>query len=341
MRWMLMVLVLITAGCAQDLSELGSIKPADQQNLAKPKLEFFGVAGFVLRWRDEAVVFDPFFSRPSLLQLFWLRPDIQQIDERMPSIPEATMLLVGHAHYDHLLDVAWVMNHKTPNATFYGSRTAGHILRAEVPATRKFEDAEAKMAWLPGPTGPRPIARDNGWFTSSKGAIRVMPIQSSHAPNVTGVDLMGGSYSQDLKALPKAFWNWKEGQTLAWLVDLLDESGKTAYRIHFQDSSSDAPYGFPPDLGDKRRIDVAILPVASWVNVKRYPQALIALTQPRLVVLCHWEDFFGGELDDPKVLRGEKDEPAMYRIVRTTLPKDSEIVMPMPFSEIALPAIAK
>lgn len=338
MRWMLMLLVLMSAGCAQDLGELDPVKLSDEHKLAQPKLEYLGVAGFLLRWRDEAVLFDPLFSRPSLPQLFWLSPNTRQIDDYMPKAPEVSMLLVGHAHYDHLLDVAWVMNHHTPNATFYGSRTAGHILRAEVGKDRKIENAEAKMAWLPGPNGPRPIARADGWFTSSKGAIRAMPIQSSHAPNATGVDLMGGEYQQDLSALPKAFWNWKEGQTLAWLVDLLDEKGKTVYRIHFQDSSSDAPYGFPPDLGDDTGIDVAILPVASWVQVENYPQALIELTQPRLVVLCHWEDFFGGDLDKPKVLRGEKDEPAMYRIVRTTLPAHAEIVMPKPFSEIALPA---
>ncbi|MDD2050250.1 MBL fold metallo-hydrolase [Pseudomonas putida] len=332
-----MVLVLLTAGCPQDLSELGPIKPSDEHKLAKPKLEFFGVAGFLLRWRDEAVVFDPFFSRPSLPQLLWLTPDVKRINKGMPRTPEATMLLVGHAHYDHLLDVAWVLNHKTPNATFYGSRTAGHILRAEVGAEREFEDAEKKMAWLPGPNGPRPIAREDGWFKSKKGTIRAMPIQSSHAPNATHIDLMGGSYQQDLKTLPKSFRNWKEGQTLAWLVDLLDENGEIAYRIHYQDSSSDAPYGFPPDLGDGRGIDVAILPVASWIQVKRYPQALIELTQPRLVVLCHWEDFFGGDPQDPKVLRGEKDVHALYRIVRTALPKASQIVVPRPFSEIALP----
>ncbi|MNJ39481.1 Beta-lactamase superfamily domain protein [compost metagenome] len=341
MRWMLMVLVLMlmTAGCAQDLSQLGPIKLSDEHKLTQPKLEYFGVAGFRLRWRDEAVVFDPFFSRPSPLQLLWLTPDVKRINDGMPRTPEATMLLVGHAHYDHLLDVAWVLNHKTPNATFYGSRTAGHILRAEVSAEREFEDAEKKMAWLPGPKGPRPIAREDGWFKSKKGAFRAMPIQSSHAPNVTHIDLMGGSYQQDLKTLPKSFRNWKEGQTLAWLVDLLDENGKTVYRIHFQDSSSEEPYGFPPDPGDNRGIDVVILPVASWIQVKRYPQALIEATQPKLVVLCHWEDFFGGDPDDLKVLRGEKDEYALYRIVRTTLPQASQIVMPKPFSEIALPPL--
>jgi len=82
-----------------------------------------------------------------------------------------------------------------------------------------------------------------------------------------------------------------------------------------------------------------ILPVASWIQVKRYPQALIEATQPKLVVLCHWEDFFGGDPDDLKVLRGEKDEYALYRIVRTTLPQASQIVMPKPFSEIALPPL--
>ncbi|MNL26051.1 hypothetical protein D3C87_1475570 [compost metagenome] len=121
-------------------------------------------------------------------------------------------------------------------------------------------------------------------------------------------------------------------------MDLLDSEGRTVYRMHYQDSASDAPYGFPPDVGDNKRIDVVFLPVASWSNVEGYPQRLLHLTRPRLVVLSHWEDFFGGSPDDPKILRAERHESTMIQITRDNVPKGTEIVMPRPFSYIALPA---
>ena len=340
MRWLALSFMLVIAGCTRESCETCS----SEHGLQSPKFEFLGVTGFLLHWRGEGLLFDPFFSRPTIPELFWMTPDKKVIDERMPKATDVTMLLVGHAHFDHMLDVAWVMQKHTPEAKVYGSRTAGHILRAEIAADR-IVNAEPRMARLYNDSDARTVALpcDAGWFYSRHRAFRAMPIESNHAPNATGVDLMGGEYKQDLTSLPKAFWNWKEGQTLAWLVDLLDEEGKTVYRIHYQDSASSAPYGIPPDLGDNQRVDIEILPVASWSQVhgKGYPQALLELTQPRLVILAHWEDFFGGNPDDPKILRAEKDEPGMVNITKEKVPKGSVVVMPKPFSEIALPAIER
>jgi L-ascorbate metabolism protein UlaG (beta-lactamase superfamily) len=336
MRWLVLCFVLLLCGCAQDAGEL---KLSDKHNLPSPKIKALGVTGFLLHWRGEGLLFDPFFSRPTFAEMLWMTPDTTEIDKRMQGLDasDVTMLLVGHAHYDHMLDVAWVMRKHTPNAKVYGSRTAGHILRAELPPER-IVDVEPKMARLESLSASRTKAQSDGWFYTQRRGIRAMPIQSDHAPNVTGIDLMGGGYDHDLTSLPKAFWNWKEGQTTAWLVDLLDETGKTIYRIHFQDSSSDAPYGIPPDVGDNKRVDVEILPVASWTNVRNYPQALLKLTQPRLVILAHWEDFFGGDPEHPMILRGEKDEPGIVRIVQDNVPEGTVVVMPRPFSEIAMPA---
>ncbi|MGE8153244.1 MBL fold metallo-hydrolase [Pseudomonas vancouverensis] len=333
MRWLVLVLLLLTTACSQDASELPL---SDQHDLPPPKIQALGVTGFLLHWRGEGLLFDPFFSRPTLLGMLWMTPDTVEIDKRMPRATDVTMLLVGHAHFDHMLDVAWVARKHAPNAKVYGSSTAGHILRAELPAER-LVNAEPKMARLLKTTDARTVAQPDGWFYSTRRSFRAMPIQSNHAPNATGIDLMGGNYDHDLTALPKAFWNWKEGQTTAWLVDVLDEQGRAIYRIHFQDSASDAPYGIPPDLGDHKGVDVEILPVASWSNVRDYPRALLKVTRPRLVILAHWEDFFGGDPDHPRILREQKDEPQMIQITRDNVPQGAVVVMPKPFSEIALP----
>jgi L-ascorbate metabolism protein UlaG (beta-lactamase superfamily) len=333
MRWTTLLFLLLTGGCAQ---ELGKLPLSKNHHLAEPKLEFLGVTGVLIHWRGEGVLFDPFFSRPSLAQMFWLEPDRDEIDRRMPQAADVTMLLVGHAHYDHMLDVAWVMRKHTPQATVYASSSAGHVLRAEIAAERVV-DAQAKMAALSHDPQPRTVANADNWFYAKKGHIRAMAIQSMHASNAL-TRLMCCDYTEDLTALPKLFWNWKEGQTLAWLVDLLGEDGEPVYRIHYQDSASSAPYGFPPELDDGKPVDIEILPVASFQNADDYPQTLLALTQPRLVVLVHWEDFVGGTPDEPKILRQQKDEMLLVDRVKKLVAKETTVVVPHPLSEVALPA---
>lgn len=330
MRWTILCCALLAAGCAQ---ELGDLRLSDKHQVAEPKLEFLGVAGVLIHWRGEGVLFDPFFSRPTIPELFWLSPDTDEIDRRMPPAADVTMLLLGHAHYDHALDVAWVMQKHTPQAITYGSTSAVHMLRAQIPKDR-LVDAQPQMATLGDTATPVMQAKDNGWFYTRERHIRAMPIQSMHAPNPL-TPLMSGAYTEDLTQLPRGFWNWKQGQTLAWLVDLLGEDGKPAYRIHYQDSASDAPYGFPPVLKDDKPVDVEILPVASFQNASHYPEGLLTLTQPRLVVLVHWEDFVGGTPDNPKILRQQKDVGSFIERVQRAAP-NARVVMPRPLSEVAL-----
>ena len=109
------------------------------------------------------------------------------------------------------------------------------------------------------------------------------------------------------------------------------------YRIHYQDSASTPPYGFPPILADGKGIDVEILCVGSWNQVQRYPDALLKVSRPRLVVLGHWEDFFGNDPERPQTIR-LLDEQGMVERTRAALPDGTPVVMPVPLSEVALPA---
>lgn len=327
MRRAALFFVLLLAGCARDPVGL------DLWDLPKPpptpSLQWLGVGGFLLHWKGEGLLFAPSFSNPAMPPLRVV-PDHEKIDRLMPPADDVTMLLVGHGHYDHLLDVPWVMQKHTPKAKAYGSRTVGRILRAELPASR-IVNAEASMARVGTPGQP------GNWLYSDGGHLRAMAIESRHSPHLDGVVLFDGEVGHDLKRLPTAVWNWKTGQSLAWLVDLLDDQGRVVYRIHYQDSASRPPYGFPPVLGDDKRIDVEILCVGNWDKVTDYPGALLRLTKPRLVVLGHWEDFFGNDINNPQVIR-LLDAQGMVAITKANLPADAVMRMPKPLSFIPLPA---
>lgn len=336
---LMIVLLMLIGGCAQDPKKQG-LDVSEQHRLAEPKIEFLGVGGWLLHWRGEGLLLAPSFSNPSLFGLpgippLWVAADEQKIDRLMPQASDVTMLLVGHGHYDHLLDVPWIMQTRTPEAFVYGSTSVAHMLRGMMDPM-KIVDAQPAMATFKDPAHPAAPLQIGQWIYSRGTHLRAMPIQSEHAGHVLGINLIPGSYYADLAETPLSLWRWKPGQTMAWLIDLLDDDGRTVYRLHYQDSAATPPYGFPPVIQDGKGIDVEILCVGSWIQVDHYPQQLLEWTKPRMVLLGHWEDFFGNDPLHPQTLGGQ-DERSMVAVVRSTVGPGVPVYMPAPLSEIALP----
>ena len=61
-----------------------------------------------------------------------IHPDTLEIERLLPrSADSASLLLVGHGHYDHLLDVPYVAAHRATRATIYGGPTVRHMLMGD------------------------------------------------------------------------------------------------------------------------------------------------------------------------------------------------------------------
>ncbi|MEG1422099.1 MAG: hypothetical protein RSA95_14435 [Citrobacter sp.] len=267
---------------------------------------------------------------------------------------DVTMLLVGHGHYDHLLDVPWVMRKHTPNAIVYGSGTVVHILHAMRDRNRtedehwtwvdpeRVKNAEPDMATVPGCEGQQGATKSGTWIFSRGGHIRTMPVQSMHANHIPGHTFADGGYTEDLTEVPTSVFGWKQGQSMAWLIDLLDENKKIVYRIHFQDSAATPPCGLPPELHDDKAIDVEILSTGLWRNVDNYPDELLKRSKPRLVLLGHWENFFGNDPSSQKPEPVSEQEAVEIRkavdsVLRATA-NHAIVRMPAPLSDVSLPA---
>ena len=329
-------------------------------SLPEPKIQYLGVGGWLLHWRGEGLLIAPSFSNPALMNREGWPPvrvaaNKEKIDKFMPPADDVTMLLVGHGHYDHLLDVPWVMATKTPHAVLYGSITVKNILHAfsdKQKMTAQGEpwvdpvrviDATPQMKSIPGCEDATKQA-EGKWIPSSGGHIRVMPIQSMHASHVLGFTVAHGE-SPELNEIPTTVFGWKQGQSMAWLIELLDitpQGQKVVYRIHFQDSPATPPCGFPPATldGEPTAMDVEILGVGGWENVRNYPDELLRRTRPRLVLLGHWENFFGNDLRrKPTPLMGQ-DIENMRQAVEQALKADhnsARVQMPAPLDDVALP----
>jgi L-ascorbate metabolism protein UlaG (beta-lactamase superfamily) len=118
-RPLLLVLLMLTA-CTHAPERMG-LPVSDLHDLTEPKIEFLGVGGWLLYWKGEGLLLAPSFSNPATLGIVGLPPltvesDSERIDRHMPDAKKVTMLLVGHAHYDHLLDVAHAVSVQAPNA---------------------------------------------------------------------------------------------------------------------------------------------------------------------------------------------------------------------------------
>lgn len=251
-------------------------------------VRYLGVGGWLFRRGDAALLTAPLFSNPGLLRVgFWtIRSDTARVDRFLPEVRDVEAVLVGHAHYDHLLDVPYVLRGPAPRATAYGSRTMAHILAgAPGVADRRVVPVEERAG------SPE---RAGQWTYVSEGRIRFMPLLADHSPHLLGVHLWKGEVRRDLEELPAVAWKWLEGRTLAYLIDFLDPDGTVAFRIHYADAASDPPAGFLPPLapGDRRPVDLAILCPAAFEQVDGYPEGIVGHLRPRHAMMGHWEDFF-------------------------------------------------
>ncbi len=240
------------------------------------QIQWLGVAGYWISLDGHAVLLSPFYSKQSIFRLAFssLEVNTALIDRKLPSVQGVEAILVGHAHYDHLLDVPYIATRHATAAPIYGSRTAVNILAGfGIPAARRIE-----------------VARDAWTYTASR-RIRFAAFRSEHAPHVGRiVHLWSGEVPEPMTKPPTTARQFQEGLPLSYLIEFLDAEEKPLFAIFYQDSASTGGVGFPTI--PHRPVDVALLTVPSWKNVDRYPEDVLAQLRPDHVILGHFDDFF-------------------------------------------------
>ncbi len=336
-------ILLLAAGCAAT----GSIRPAPgapDYLLAESatrdviQVQYLGTGGYLFRRGDNAFLTAPLYSNPGLLRVAFGRiaPRTARIDQLHPHANGADVqaILVGHAHYDHLLDVPYIAARFHPQATIYGSASVGRIVVA----------ADPSLAGRMRVLGPG-LARDGQpgeWIYLGDGTIRFMAIESDHGPHSWGLHLMQGEVRGGLKHAPRRSWGWREGQTLAYLIDFLAADGHVDFRVHYQDATSHFPLGGPPEFvsTDSHRVDLAIVAVGAWFQVPDYPGALLQSMRPRHVILGHWENFFRSALKPPRPIVLTTRLRAFVDYIDGQLPEDSRWLVPLPMATYLFPVTA-
>jgi hypothetical protein len=293
-------------------------------------IQYLGVGGWLMRMGGTALLTAPFFSNPGFLEagLWRIEADTVAIERYLPYVEDVSAILVGHAHYDHLMDVPYILRRRAPEAILYGSRTAVNILHGD-------PDLDPdRLVMVEGIAGSRETPGE--WVYLERRRVRFMALRSDHAPHFLQIELYEGEVVEPAEVLPHSAAGWKRGLPLAYLIDFLSPEGEVLYRIHYQDSASAPPRGFPPESLDGIPTDLAILCPPGYQEVLGYPEEILEELSPRHVLLGHWEDFFTPRSEPLRGVRGtdfdrfiERMEAVLQEGTRWGIPEPG-VVMTIP-----------
>jgi L-ascorbate metabolism protein UlaG (beta-lactamase superfamily) len=250
------------------------------------RLVYLGAGGWILEHGDDMVLTGPLFSNPGFVRtgLWSFQSDQAVVDRQMSryDVARTRAILVGHAHYDHLMDVPRVALAHAPSARIVGSRTVANTLGTWSGVSHLVDVVDA----------PADVEHVAPWLHYGPG-VRVMALRSHHAPHFDGYTLYSGTRTRPLTEMPRTAEEWVDGETFAFLIDFLDADGAVAFRLYYQDAVVAPPLGFAPDrLIAERPVDVAIFVPATFDQVDWHPEAFVENLRPHRVLLTHWEDFF-------------------------------------------------
>ena len=316
--------LLFAIGCHGPAAVVGEDAPPGSSTPDAPaavdhtpvEIHGLGVQGFLIKRGHDAVLTAPLFTRQSALEVTLNLPlasDTAAIDSKLAGEPLADVraIVTGHAHYDHFMDVPHVLE-LAPSAAVYTNMTGRHILAALAPDRPSCTNA----AQTPTITRDRVVALDDAlasyvdytncpdqrpadapmqgqWLHVPNSNVRIMAFCSMHPAQVGPYHFGAGSIATDQCTLPAAASGWLEGQTLALVIDFLDDKGDPAFRVFYQDAPTNPPIGHvPPAVLAGKAVDVALLCVGSSDAVEDQPTQILANLTPRFALSGHWEDFF-------------------------------------------------
>jgi L-ascorbate metabolism protein UlaG (beta-lactamase superfamily) len=253
------LLLLRPAQDAQRLAAFVGPATADEDALT---LSWFGVTAVLIRHGNDALIIDPFFSRPPgywpLIRKARIAPDEAAIAQWLQGagIERLQGVLVSHSHYDHAMDAGVVA--RETGAMLAGSASTLHIGRGAALPEARLHDASDGTALQMGP------------FT-------VRFIESRHA------GATGGAPTGDIDTPltpPARYLDYRQGGTYSILVQ--HPRGTVLHH---------GSAGFAPGALRDVRANTVLLGAALVDDAETYLREVVDPLGAREVVLTHWDDF--------------------------------------------------
>lgn len=239
------------------------------------RLRYLGTAGFVLEGAGRTVVIDPFLTRPGLATTLFkpMAPDAGRLRRYLPVADD---VLVGHSHYDHVLDAPELC--RQTGARFIGSPSSCNVARA----------AGLPESQILSTTGREDIA------CGDRVVARGLP--SRHGRVYFGKVSLPGNIERP-PPWPPRLRDLPHGLVLNWHVDV------DGVKIVHIDSAD-----FIERELEGHHCDVLCLCAIGRNWRPGYTATAINMLKPRFVVACHW-DYFGVPYEDHPLLLPGVDLP--------------------------------
>ena len=230
------------------------------------RVRWLGTAGFAVEHAGHVILIDPYVTRASLTRCLVapLRSDMTAIRKHTPM---ADAIVVGHTHFDHVLDVPDIA--ALTGARVLGSRSASALCLARGVPRDRVEVVEPEA-------GQQPIEREVGPFK-----LRFIP--SAH---VLGRVPFAGDIA-DCSDVPMRAEAYRCGAVFGVEIKV---AGRTLYHLGSAELV-DANV-------DLKHVDLLMLCVAGWTTSRELPERVGHLLAPGAVLLSHWDDFLR-PLDEP------------------------------------------
>ncbi|MEV6107567.1 MBL fold metallo-hydrolase [Streptomyces sp. NPDC051940] len=231
-------------------------------------LRWLGTTGWRIDTGGRTVLVDPYLTRfeTGLFQgAFDPATPIAATDPALAEefAGEAALILVTHAHWDHIADVPYLA--KLTGARVVGTETTRHLL----------------VSWGVDP-GQISVVRGGEVLDFGDGLV-VEVAASLHSRNKSWSYFAPGTLTAPPAAPPATISDLPEGDTLAFLVRA-GEHGPSCFLMGASDFEERAVRGMRPD--------VAMIAAQSSASTHRYvPRLMDALGNPGVVVPVHWDNF--------------------------------------------------
>jgi hypothetical protein len=227
---------------------------------------WLGVAGFELKSPGVTLLVDPFLTRPPLYKLLFGRthPDGALLRQHLP---RADAILVSHAHYDHLLDVAEIASYT--GARVFGSENTCCLVEVCGLAARQVVRVRAgeRLTLTPSPS---PIKGEG------RSACRITVLAGEHAP----VPIFKPGRLPRLLRYPMRLRDFVMDEDFSFLI----RAGETSLLAYHHWRPGPAP------MAD-------VLVIGADIRLPDLGELLDAV-QPRLLIPTHWDNFLR-PLDKP------------------------------------------
>lgn len=329
-KYLITLVVLLFAACSAHkgklLQKAGYVAPGNKEVsiITSPKntlsISYFQCGGICIKSGNDVVLVDPFASNPSIVSK--VKTDTAAVGLIMKGINRADIkaILVSHSHYDHLMDVPYIMNTYCPPTTkLFVNHTGVQIAKRLQVDSTKIIDVEHTLG-----------------FTNVSSTIRVLPIISSHPPHIGNRKLYDGEYRPNTKPAQKSFWRC--GKPYAYLIDIMDGT-EVSFRLMVQTSASnEASANLPDSLLKAKGVDILIMPVALYSKTPGYPASVLNIIKPKYTIIGHWENFFRPYKKltaKPYQVAGGTDVMAFAKTMEQLVGKD-KFHIPMPGSSITI-----